>query len=289
MEFCNYEPVYKSYTTMDYAREIAQIRKSSNPEEVKSHQECFATTECRWIMSGRPYYNVWPKIIPSLCKMNLDSVPTSFLSVPGSRILMRFDKSTALPFDDGEHRAYWAMVAEAGDKSLATQLVAFMNVSMNDRLTERWMSASVLPLHRGMSIEQEISLIDRVDGDLPAEFGQSCSWLNQMLHLICAVLIIAKNNDPELIQPDVLSKDRAKWEETKDHAIVERAIRRGKHGWDVGREIHVSPHWRRPHPALYHVGKGRTEHRIVFRKGALVKRDDVAKLPTGYLSDKEVE
>ncbi len=64
-----------------------------------------------------------------------------------------------------------------------------------------------------------------------------------------------------------------------------RARRRGKLGWNVGQRIEVMPHYRRPHPALVWTGHGRTVPRIVLRKGSVVHRDVLARVPTGFVGE----
>jgi hypothetical protein len=90
------------------------------------------------------------------------------------------------------------------------------------------------------------------------------------------------SNDPEIITADVLSKDRAKYEETLDSKYIVKAIRRGKRGWNVGAGIESVPHVRRPHPALVWTGKGRTIPKIVMRKGSIVHREVIERMPTGH-------
>jgi hypothetical protein len=53
-----------------------------------------------------------------------------------------------------------------------------------------------------------------------------------------------------VIEPDVLSKDRDKFEASGDDRSVDKAQRRGRIGWNVGRHIEVAPPYRRPHIAL---------------------------------------
>jgi hypothetical protein len=60
-------------------------------------------------------------------------------------------------------------------------------------------------------------------------------------------------------------------------------MRRGKIGWNVGRNITMSPHYRGPSPAaLYWTGKGRNIPKIRFRAGTIVHREIVEKIPQGY-------
>lgn len=78
-----------------------------------------------------------------------------------------------------------------------------------------------------------------------------------------------------VIEPDVLSKDRDKFEAGGDAKYVDKAHRRGKIGWDVGRRIGVVPHYRGPHMALVWTGRGRAVPRVVHRE--LVER-----VPSGF-------
>ena len=89
-------------------------------------------------------------------------------------------------------------------------------------------------------------------------------------------------DDPEIVNPEVLADDRAKYEASGDQKYVEKARRRGKFGWDVGRHIEVIPHYRRPHLMLAWTGAGRSVPKIVPRKGSIVHRNVVEKLPTGF-------
>ena len=74
--------------------------------------------------------------------------------------------------------------------------------------------------------------------------------------------------------------------ETGDQKFVDRAKRRGKIGWNVGRNIEVSPHIRGPSPAaLYWTGKGHSVPIIRFRAGCVVHKKKISEIPTGFLGD----
>jgi len=103
---------------------------------------------------------------------------------------------------------------------------------------------------------------------------------NGSQHLVSLSLCLL-DNDPSVIEPDVLSKDRTKFEETGDQKYVDKAHRRDKVGWNVGRQIEVSPHYRRPHMMLAWTGPGRSVPKIVPRRGTIVHRQKVEKIPTG--------
>jgi hypothetical protein len=101
------------------------------------------------------------------------------------------------------------------------------------------------------------------------------------IKIVCVCLLL--ENDPKVIQPDVLNDDLAKWKATLDPKYVEKAKRRGKFGWVIGRDIEVSPHMRGPSLfALYWTGKGRTIPIIRHRAGCIVHRKVIEKIPTGY-------
>ena len=61
-----------------------------------------------------------------------------------------------------------------------------------------------------------------------------------------------------------------------------KAHRRGKVGWDVGRQVEVMPHYRRPHLMLAWTGPGRAVPKIVPRRGSIVHRSAVEKVPSGF-------
>ena len=108
---------------------------------------------------------------------------------------------------------------------------------------------------------------------------------------LCLTIRLIKD-EPELIQPDVLAADRAKYDALAagDTALgmrlVQKAIQRGKYGYRVGHlyeNKETIPHVRRPHPALVWTGEGRKIPRIVLRRGSVVHRDKVSQIPSGYL------
>jgi hypothetical protein len=70
-------------------------------------------------------------------------------------------------------------------------------------------------------------------------------------------------------------------------AEMEKAHRRGKIGWDVGKHIEVIPHFRRPHMTLVWTGSGRAVPKIVPRRGSIVHREAVEKLPSGWEGEYE--
>jgi hypothetical protein len=109
-----------------------------------------------------------------------------------------------------------------------------------------------------------------------------------IIKLVCTLCLL--ENDSSIIEPDVLDKDRAKYERQPDQTIVDRAVRRGKIGWNVGRKIETIPHVRGPSPlALYWTGPGRRIPLIRYRKGCIVHKELVTKVPTSFEDDDEAQ
>jgi hypothetical protein len=108
---------------------------------------------------------------------------------------------------------------------------------------------------------------------------------------ICRLVISLSllQDDPTIIEPDVLSADAAKYAATGDPTLISRAHNRGKFGWIIGRKLEVLPHYRRPHFCLFWTGQGRRIPRIGPRKGSVIHRSVVEKLPTAFTEESTEE
>jgi hypothetical protein len=63
---------------------------------------------------------------------------------------------------------------------------------------------------------------------------------------------------------------------------VDKTYRRGKIGGNAGRRIEVAPHYRCPHMALVWTGRGRAVPKVAPRRGSVVHRELVGKVPNGF-------
>ncbi len=104
------------------------------------------------------------------------------------------------------------------------------------------------PRKPGLTVEQSVASLGT--NGLFADIGVQVpdSLVMDCVRLCCSLCLL--ENDPSIISPDVLADDRAKYEASGDQKYVEKAHRRGKVGWDVGKHIEVIPHYRRSHMAL---------------------------------------
>jgi hypothetical protein len=135
------------------------------------------------------------------------------------------------------------------------------------------------PRRSGLTVEQSLAGLRRgITADIGVQIPDDL--VTDCVRLCCSLCLL--ENDPTIISPDVLSKDRDKFDGTGDQKYVDKAHRRGKIGWNVGRHIEVAPHYRRPHMALVWTGHGRTVPKIVPRRGSVVHRELVEKVPSGF-------
>lgn len=191
--------------------------------------------------------------------------------------------------------------------------------SNNEEVEVKTIFMSFQPVNQGVGNELGYGLVIGMDigetvGGMPTHtmkiFPLNCSSVEETIHKLpvhasmeegthvperviskCVKLCLTLRligDDPDLIQPDVLSKDRIRWkagDEELKRRLEDKARRRGKNGFMIGSLLDsagVSPHIRKPHLSLYWTGKGRKTPKILMRKGSVVHREKIEKIPTGY-------
>lgn len=245
--------------------------------------DCQYRSEISWLEAGRPYYLVYPAIIPTLVKLDLDLDSTLF-SLPLDALSIRLPK-TQNPFTFEDNGTQAVRVIQACRNPYIKHFgTDYSGMTLWLDIGERLEGIPIYVFRtfrqvEGLSVNQalaELLISDsmKVGLQVPNELIYSCVKLVLTLCLL--------GNDPELITPDVLSKDRANFERSRDQKYVEKAIRRGKRGWVVGAGWEVMPHYRRPHLGLRWTGEGRKIPKIVPISGAVVKRHKLAEVPTGF-------
>ncbi len=234
-----------------------------------------------WEKARRPYYNVFPSIIPMLTRLNLD-LDSSLIRLPLPVLCVRLPKDTAknpLTFDwkDEKIAVRSMLLGEINDGTGISVLIDIGEI-MPD-IGFPIYSYRNFRRRNGLTVE---SALRELKPDWSVAMGVAIpdSIVDDCIRLCCSLCLL--ENDPEVISPDVLADDRAKFEQSGDQKYVEKAKRRGKVGWDVGRQIEVIPHYRRPHIVLVWTGHGRTVPRVVPRRGSVVHREVVGKVPSGF-------
>jgi hypothetical protein len=241
--------------------------------------EAWARVEPLWIESKKPYYLVYPTIIPMLTRLRLD-LDCRFIAMPLSCLLFRLPKGNPLAFNGNEPHSILAFIGQSrevdGEQNLG------ILIDFGERMTELQVpmfTGRTFALRHGLRVEESLRRIRNTGGmqiglAIPEETILDC------LRLVLACCLLA--DDSAIIEPDVLNDDRDKYERTGDRKYVDKAHRRGKIGWVVGRKIDVAPHYRRPHMMLAWTGPGRTIPKVVPRKGSIIHREIIERMPSGF-------
>jgi hypothetical protein len=268
-----WEPFYKR----NFGRALAYLQSTSTAVQM--------VNEGTWERNRRPYYCVYPAITPMLLKLNL-AFDASLIKLPVPIFAIRFP-TTRPPITFQWNNEDWhvrSMLVGPTDleenNSIVSGLVIWVDTG-EKMIFPDGKECPVhtyinLPLRKGMSMEESL---DALPVDASAREGmQFPSKARADCVRLAATLCLLENN-PEIVEPDVLTADRDKYDATRDQKFVDRAKRRGKVGWNVGRDIEVVPHMRRPHPAIVLTGHGRMIPKIIMRKGSLIHRKVTDALP----------
>jgi hypothetical protein len=243
--------------------------------------------EREWEQQKKPYYAVWPSIVPMLTRLNLD-LDSALIRLPLPALCVRFPKQhNPLTFDwKGEEVQIRCMLMGEINEGRGLSILIDVGEVMGDGSDFGVPIYTYRNFRREPGLTVEDALRELGNNEL-AELGVQIpdSLITDCVRLCCSLCLL--EDDPSVIEPDVLSKDRTKFEDTGDQKYVAKAHRRGKVGWNVGRRVEVAPHYRRPHMTLVWTGRGRAVPKIVPRRGSVVHREKVETVPSGF-GEKEV-
>ena len=265
------------------AQDIDQFYKRTQADAVRMGSAQFFNqmlTERDWEKARRPYYNLWPSIVPMLTRLDLD-LDSDLIRLPLPALCIRFPKEkNPLAFEwKGDDVAVRCIMM--GEINQGTGLSVLIDIGeVMDEIGVPIYTYRNFPRRPGLTVEQSLASLGTKG--LFADIGVQVpdSLVMDCVRLCCSLCLL--ENDPSIISPDVLADDRAKYEASGDQKYVDKAHRRGKVGWDVGKHIEIIPHYRRPHMTLVWTGHGRVTPKIVPRRGSVVHREAVEKLPSGF-------
>jgi len=242
---------------------------------------CQLNNERDWEKARRPYYSVWPSIVPMLTRLDLD-LDSGLIHLPMPALCVRLPRQqNPLTFDwrDQEFEIRCMLMGDMDDGRGISILIDIGEVMNNGLFDVPIYTYRNFPRRSGLTVEQSLAGLGRgITADIGVQIPDDV--LNDCVRLCCSLCLL--ENDPTIISPDVLSKDRDKFEAGGDPKYVDKAHRRGKVGWHVGRHVEVIPHYRRPHLMLAWTGLGRTVPKIVPRRGTIVHRSKVETVPSGF-------
>jgi hypothetical protein len=238
-------------------------------------------SERTWENARKPYYNMWPSIVPMLTRLNLD-LDSALIQLPLPALCIRLPKQhnpLAFRWDDQPFEIGSLLLSEINDGRGLSILIDIGETMENGVFKVPIFTYRNFPRREGMTVEQSLASLGRgVTADMGVQIPETL--IDDCVRLCSSLCLL--ENDPSVIEPDVLSKDRDKFEASGDDRYVDKAHRRGKIGWNVGRHIEIAPHYRRPHMALVWTGAGRAVPKIVPRRGSVVHRELVEKVPSGF-------
>ena len=307
----NTEAFYEWYFRQMNARAMATAGRRL--EELDPFTPALLTLEREWTGAGRPYYNLWPSLLPALSRLKMEA-DASLFKLPLDQLLLRFPKAeNPLEWEHGGHT--WAvrtvlcentrLVRDARPGVASLLLRDGEDAPETVRGLTFWIDAGEDLDGRPVPPEAPNSVRRLMYKHLVCQEGHSIEWsfehipphmstdiglvyptwvLHAVARIVCTLCLMA--DDPHVVEPVVLKDDEARYDQNPDPALVEKARRRGNYGWNVGRSIEVMPHVRAASPAaLYWTGEGRKVPKIRFRRGSIVHRKKFASMPTGFLDE----
>lgn len=251
-----------------------------------------AEFELNWRRNNKPYYDVYPCIVPMLKSLKLD-FPSSQISKPSGldQLLVRLPEGEMCKF-------LWISFGISAAKRHSDQLVNCVTIGFD--FGERVQRGDLLlPVHEIRIIPLTNRNFDETIAGLsrdPRSIGDEPDSQIMQDYTKLALTICMLGEDEDLIQPQVLTDDERKLTEQNKMKLVDKARRRGKHGYSIGKDLDFGgldatksedgkcPHYRKPHLAVVHYGKGRIETKIVLRRGSVINKSKLLEVPTGYLN-----
>ena len=263
-----------------------------------------------------------PRIVPYLCRCNLDKIPSTYLEVPGGfdAVDIRFSEPHGDLIVEGNEYVRNVLLAKAVSPRLGkAQFQAFLTDGKRCHLLDgpcEYLSLHVDLGKRGYchgvefiedspitirldwekSLEQAFAEFEDVSPEGITKSTRHREVIKNCLRIIATIGFMANTPEDNFVEYDVLSKDRQKFAdgdaETRSR-IIDRAHRRGKHGWNVGtnemflgavprwssdgfvghRREHSHAHIRAGHFHAVRCGEGRRNVKVKWYRPTVVRPD----------------
>lgn len=257
-----------------FARELRSIELTNfKSPQAGPKRKIRLAAERLWTLAGRPYYNVHPQLVRSLCKTNLDNIPAKYIEIPQGLETICFRFAEDVPIRFVENNTY----ATATDDRVMTSPIfcrslLFGKIQASDL---EYVDTRDVPKNDYFMLALDEGFRSRVSGverslcnffmfqyqpeqTIPEVFetilasqlvkGLEKKLLEHMktrlLNLFRVVItsgFLANTPDEQLVVPDILKDDTAEYERAKQQNdlqrmefLVDRAKRRGKNGFNIG-------------------------------------------------------
>lgn len=288
MEFHGYPLMWKAYVAIMGLDALPPKEARDAIVNSLGHERKYWNTinqidgEINWVAHKRPYYDLYAGIAQAFTRVNLDKVKCEHLQLPLPELLIRLPIGHEVAGKERKIRSILAMQAVSTEHKCPGWLL-----SIHDGSSEV-INGTTVPVHSvsAVSLIPGTSIADRLS------FGRANPYCDDVLdeqevnaafRIVAAICLL--KDDTFLIEQQPLSADIDKWEKNHDLSLIEKAERRGKRGWAIGRQIELVPTFRTPHFAIRWCGKGGTDPRLRPIRGCIVLRDKVKEMPSGYQSD----
>lgn len=281
-----------------YAWRNENIRTDEQPPSTRN------AADLTWTQDGCPYYNVHPQLASKLCDVSLGKVPTYLVELPHdlNAVNIRFNQQhPELSLTD-------SLVPEANPPKGYQSIVLPKNSFVHSMLMLRGSDGISFIIDLDVKTNgprtllfaplawntNEDTLVDSLQILKERQSEAYCDLVANCCKLAVTIGFMA-NSSSELITPDVLAKDRQRYDTGNDEVkakCVNRAIRRGKFGWNVGNDLmflgerdsqhHAAEgergelnysHLRGGHPHAVRYGKGKKKVKIMWFRPTRVRAD----------------
>lgn len=250
--------------------EVLALLVKDNRAEIQS-QISYINTEIQWAKK-KPFFNIHPPVINSLANTPLTIKPRS---IPKSIIHELGVICVKIPVGF-KHKLIRGVthffVTSAGGVIDPTS----RQINNQDAIGVNWMEDDTVS-HTWCDMDEAFTGFRECENDRFPQDSFESDQRRFFEKLTLGLMLLAA--DPDFIQPIVLKRDAGKSGDKKK--MIDRARRNGVFGFDVGANMDVSPHFRRPHFAIRWTGKGSEVPKLVPVKGAVIHRDALA-VPTGF-------
>lgn len=237
-----------------------------------------------WISDNRPYYDVYPSVSEFVSKLDLNFTPSQ-LKMPHNlkALLLKFYEGHDLHYmlftithiDD---RTVFSYVINQGYGDAGIGMMQYSMSLRNDQTIEE----------RLKEIYQDVFLSATEDQSHERRVIAQARWdaIVKLFRIIGTVCLIG--SDPDLIEPQVLTNDLSKVNGDNIRKLVDKAKKRGKFGFSLGKSLESIPHTRRPHMYWQAYGPKYSLRRYRTRKGSVIHKDKMVNVPTGFEEDESV-
>lgn len=221
-----------------------------------------------WRRNRRPYVNVFPAVEKMLLNTKIESIDPGTIE----QTVLHSIETVEVRFAS-QRRPFFLTVTPKKETFVAKVgaiEAAFYGGEVAMRMQRQLFGCKKVHVVDSEKMMQVISL----------DVGEWMDLSLDMLRIGVGIMMLA--SDPFFFIPAITKRDQERALSGKQLIdAVERSKRRGNIGFNVGRDVEVCPHFRRPHFAMRWTGKGRETPRLVPVKGSIVHRAGIA-VPTGY-------